>query len=130
MPVERDYHLRWQAFLLWFRLALVPFQSNADIDDASPAMMNEMFFEGLPGTDAKKLLAALGYWIPSLTRGSPELVKAQSSAVGWKKLSPASSRLPTPWPVACLILNQLMLMGHRMAAQAAALTWCGSCMCK
>ena len=42
------------------------------MDEALTREMNEMFFEGLPGTEGRKQLAALGYWIPFLTRGSNE----------------------------------------------------------
>ena len=52
-PIERDYHNRYQAFLRWSQLAQIPAQSNEEIDDALTLMMNEMFFEGSPGTDAR-----------------------------------------------------------------------------
>ena len=97
--MERDYHNRCMTFLRWCQLAQMPSQSNAQIDDALTAMMNEMFFEGSPGTDAKKYLAALGYWIPSLTRGSPELIKTQ---IIRRWMEEAFSGVLTPTnPLAC-----------------------------
>ena len=101
----------------------MPITTVADIDEALTLLMNESFFEERPGTDGKKMLAALGYCIPLLTRGSPELVRAREAAVGWKKLSPAHSRLPTPWPIVCLLIARLVMMQCFEAAQAVALTF-------
>ena len=99
-PVERDYRNRYQAFLAWCRQAGMPCSTIAEVDFVLTTLMNEMFSEGLPGTDGRKQLAALGYCIPFLTRGPPELTRARVASLGWKRLSPANSRLPTPWVVA------------------------------
>ena len=114
---------RYRAFLKWCEVARMPISSIDEIDEALTWQMNESIFDGAPGTDGQKQLAALGYCVPCLTRGSPELIRARAAAVGWKRLSPVCSRLPTPWAVACMIINQLILMGHRVAAQAAAVTF-------
>lgn len=123
VPVERDYRNRFLQFTTWSRQANMPTSTVADIDEALTLLMTESFFEGRPGTDGRKMLAALGYCVPILTRGSPELVRVREAAIGWKKLSPAHSRLPTPWPVVCMLINQLASMGHLEPAQAVALTF-------
>ena len=122
VPVERDYRNRYLQFTTWSARASMPTSTVADIDEALTLLMNESFFEGRPGTDGKKMLAALGYCVP-LTRGSPELVRAREAAIGWKKLSPAFARLPTPWPVVCMLIHQLIKMQCEAAAQAVPLTF-------
>ena len=87
---------RYTGFLAWCRAAHLPHSTVTEIDEALSQQMNENFFDGAPGTDGRKQLAALGYWIPFLKRGSPELTRSHAAAAGWRKLSPASSRLPTP----------------------------------
>jgi hypothetical protein len=123
VPVEKDYRKRHLQFRTWSARAGMPTSTVADIDEALTYLMNESFFEGRPGTDGKKMLAALGYCIPLLTRGSPELIRAKEAAIGWKKLSPAFSRLPTPWPVACMLIHRLVQMQCYEAAQAVALNF-------
>ena len=91
-PVEKDYKNLHRAFEAWCRTPSLPVSTVAEIDEALTLQMNESFFEGRPGTDGRKMLAALGYCVPILTRGPPKLVRAREAAVGWKKLSPASSR--------------------------------------
>jgi len=123
VPVERDYRNRYLQFTTWSKRANMSTSTVADIDEALTLLMNENFFEGRQGTDGKKMLAALGYCVPLLTRGSPELVRAREAAIGWKKLSPAFARLPTPWPVVCMLIYQLIKMRCEEAAQAVALTF-------
>ena len=104
-PVEREYLNRYTAFLAWCRAARLPCSSVTEIDEALTMQMHENFFDGAPGTDGKKQLAAHGYWTPFLKRGSPELTRSHAAAAGWRKLSPAFSRLPSPLIVAFMIFN-------------------------
>ena len=71
VPVEKDYRTRHLHFVTWSIRAGMPINTVAGIDEALTLLMNESFFEGRPGTDGRKMLAALGYCVPTLTRGSP-----------------------------------------------------------
>ena len=77
-----DYRNRYLQFTTWSARANMSTSTIADIDEALTILMNENFFEGRSGTDGQKMLAALGYSVPLLTRGPPELVRAREAAIG------------------------------------------------
>ena len=70
-PVGRGYKKRRYAFLPWCLQARMPLTTAAHIDGALTLQMSESFCDGLPGTVGRKQLAALGYCVLFLTRGSP-----------------------------------------------------------
>ena len=112
------YQTRVAHFMNWaaaLRLAVAPI---AMMDVAVPWHMDEQYHEGAPGSDASKILAALGALRPELTRGAHELRRAHRAAQGWMRLSPAVARMPIPWVAVLLIVNDLVARVFRVAAQA------------
>jgi integrase len=118
-----DYVDRVARFLLWASSLGLQVATIQLLDETAALYMNEEFFEGAPGTDASKLLAALGHQRQDLSRGATQLVRAHQAARGWRKLSPAKSRLPLPKLVLVLILNSMIRLGYVVAAHTTMLTF-------
>ena len=55
--------------------------------------------------------------------GARLLVRAHNAAHGWRRLSPARSRLPLPWLITVMIINALLWLGHAAAALATAIAF-------
>lgn len=120
---RRDYLERYQKFMAWVSGLGLTIATVDDLDLAVTWYMNEEFFEGAPGTDASKLLAAMGHWVVQLSRGAPQLTRGHLAARGWRRLSPATTRLPLPWLCVLLIVEQLMLAQAVDMAVATVLTF-------
>jgi hypothetical protein len=77
-----DYVDRVARFLLWASSLGLQVATIQLLDETAALYMNEEFFEGAPGTDASKLLAALGHQRQDLSRGATQLVRAHQAADG------------------------------------------------
>eukprot|EP00971_Amphidinium_carterae_P320701 6374256-Amphidinium_carterae.1 len=97
-------HAHWSA---WVKRNHRKVDTVAQVDGATVEYMNHEYRAGRRGYQSSQLLAALGYILPMLTRGAPQLVRARQAARGWLKLSPNHSRLPIPWPAVAGIIHQL-----------------------
>lgn len=110
---RRRYQLEYEQFLRWAQAHRRPTTTAQQLDVSLTAYMNELYFQGGIGSEATKLIAAVTFMRQDLRRGSQQLPRSIQAARGWVRLSPSHSRLPTPWPLLCLILRQLALQ-HRV----------------
>ena len=106
-PSRRRYQLEFVQFLRWSSLHGHRTTTVGQLDVALTAYLNELYFRGYIGSDATKLIAAVAFMRPDLQRGSHQLPRASQAARGFVRLSPAHSRLPTPWALICLVMEQL-----------------------
>ena len=83
----------------------MPATAVGQLDTALTAYLNELYFRGYIGSDATKLVVAVAFMRPDLRKGSQLLPRATQAARGFVRLSPAHSRLPTPWALLCLVLS-------------------------
>ena len=81
---------------------------------------HELFFEGHDSGDAWKILAALAHFRLDIQPKLSNLPRAVRAARGWTRLAPARSKLPMPWPVACLLIQQMIEHKRFQAALATA----------
>ena len=80
--------------------------------------LNESFFDGEAGHVASKILAAVAHEWAGTTKGMKDTSRAVQGSRSWHRLSPATSRLPLPWLVVILLINEMIRLGILAAAQA------------
>eukprot|EP00959_Pyramimonas_sp_CCMP1952_P216230 4522530-Pyramimonas_sp.AAC.1 len=71
--------------------------SAADVDKAAVGYLHVMFNEGKHLTYANRLIAAIAWMRPEISRhGQLRLPQAKQAAVGWRNLAPPKSRQALP----------------------------------
>ena len=84
----------------------------AEVDRNVTLYLEEMFYEGEDVSTAQYVVASLLYHVPSLKPPQMSLLpRAKQSLKGWRKISPARSRLPAPWEVVCLLGRHAVRLG-------------------
>ncbi|CAK0808579.1 unnamed protein product [Prorocentrum cordatum] len=118
-----DYQRRQAAFSLWACQRGHSLATPAEVDKALALFFHEEFLDGGESSDAWKLMAALAFARSDLGPRQGRLPRAARAAKGWSRLAPPRSRLPPPWPVACLIVETLCRRGLVVHAWLTALTF-------
>ena len=96
----------------------------AQLDQAMCDRINQMFFNGQDISEAQTLVAATRYHRDDVSKTS-QLTRCAQALRGFNKLEPAQGRLPMPYPVLCMIVQDLWQQ-HRQIALWLLLTW-GAC---
>ena len=87
------------------------------VDRMLSEYFDELYMDGEAADLGEKTLAAFVYHNQHYGKGlGCQLVGARQALRGWRRLRPASSRLPLPVEVVSMLSNQLQLMGHWEAA--------------
>ena len=120
---EANYRSKLDNLLTWCRERCLSHHTLAQLEHALLRWMHELFYDGDYSHEGSTLLAALVYLRDDLSKGAPELPRARAALKGWQKVAPARSRLPPPWCVACLMINDMARRGHHACASATALTF-------
>ena len=121
---ESSYAETYHDFLSWCKIRRLPHRSLTSLDLAALTWMHDSFGQG--GTPAE--VSTYPARVHSLlaegqSRGAPELPRSRMGLRGFQRLAPARSRLPLPWPVACLMIEWLIKMKRVQSAMATALTF-------
>ena len=122
-PTRDDYERRRQAFSQWAAQRNISLGTPTEVDQALVLFFHEEFLDGGESSDAWKLMAALAFVRPDLATRLGRLPRAARAAKGWSRLAPARSRLPLPWPVVCLIVEEMCNRGLVVYAWLTALTF-------
>jgi len=76
--------------------------TEAQIDEAAVFYLHWRFFAGYDSSDGIKLPAGFQHIHPQFSkRGALHLPRCARVFRGWKRLAPAHSRTPPPWPLMC-----------------------------
>jgi len=92
--------------------------STADqLDAALVAYMDYLFWHQQPSALGSKILAAVKFLIPQVSRlGSQGLPRATRASVSWGMLMPGRQRLPLPWIALAAILGDMISTNGFIAA--------------
>ena len=83
-------------------------------DAAVATMLDYMYLDGRKVHEGQKLLAAVLWYHPQLTRNAGgRMAVARQSLRGWRRLDPSTGRLPIPLPVVHMIATWLMATERR-----------------
>ena len=80
--------------------------SDVELDAVLCQKMNWMFFEGQSAEEGSRLLAALKFFLPEVSRLGPGSLPRTTRALGsWRKMAPANQGMPMPFVVLCAIVG-------------------------
>jgi hypothetical protein len=98
--------------------SLLAFPSiESEHDALLEEMLNELFMDGEDLSMGNTLVAAVGFFLPYLSkRGGGRLPLTGQALRGWKVLCPPRSRLPLPWEVVALLVMELLDRGSKEIA--------------
>ena len=122
-PTEESYLHRVVNFYRWCDRMGTNHDHVDELEVSLLMWMEEQFFEGESVQTGTSMFAAIMYTRVDLKRTQHALPRARTALRGWKKLAPPKSRLPLPWVVTALIVNQLAYEGEMEAAVLTALTF-------
>ncbi|CAK0804177.1 unnamed protein product, partial [Prorocentrum cordatum] len=117
---RRDYADRVSKFTGWATSVRLPIGEVPELDVALVTFFNQLFFDGYPSEEATKYMAALAHCRAAPGRLQVAFPRAARAAKGWARLVPPRSRLPLPWPIACLMIDWMLDAGETTAAAATA----------
>lgn len=109
-PATREeYALFFEKVRLWELLHLGrEAVGEHEMDWVLTSLFDEWFLEGHTYAMASKCIAATCFFRPHFGRGAGcHLSGARQALRGWRRVEPAASRLPLPWPVVAAIANRL-----------------------
>ncbi|CAK0831704.1 unnamed protein product [Prorocentrum cordatum] len=117
---RRDYEARVSKFETWASSVQLPISDATEMDSALVTFFNQLSFDGYPREEATKYMAAPVHFRAAPGRLQVAFPRAARAAKGWARLVPARSRLPLPWPIACLMIGWMLNVGEAIAAAATA----------
>ncbi|CAK0790921.1 unnamed protein product, partial [Prorocentrum cordatum] len=117
---RRDYADRVSKFTARATSVRLPIVEVPELDVALVTFFNQLFFDGYPSEEATKYMAALAHCRAAPGRLQVAFPRAARAAKGWARLVPPRSRLPLPWPIACLMIDWMLDAGETTAAAATA----------
>jgi hypothetical protein len=106
-----DYRRRLAMFMQWCFLGSLKTDSIPELQRAVLLYLEVLYFDGELIHEALRLMASLVFLRDDVTRGCGNLPRTSVALAGWRRLAPARSRLPVPWPVACLLASWMMTRG-------------------
>ena len=114
MTAEK-YREMYDSFSAFLRHRGVPPPLDEGQWDAAVAtMLDYMYLDGRKVHEGQKLLAAVLWYHPQLTRNAGgRMAVARQSLRGWRRLDPSTGRLPIPLPVVHMIATWLMATERR-----------------
>lgn len=112
-PARKNYMVVLAFFAMYLRGVTLEKATPSEVDSAAVEYMEESFLDGEPASCGSTLMAALGWARPAFQGVGRQLLPRSSVALkGFRKLSPAHSRLPLPLVVAAGLAMQLAAMGE------------------
>ena len=105
----RDYSRRLGYFIEWARGAGKRWASYPELDETLCEYFDERFFAGWTSDEGAKVLASLAYHDPQLHKAVNLMLPRASRALrGWTKVGPADQRLPFPWCLLVLVIEDFV----------------------
>jgi hypothetical protein len=82
------------------------------VDQELCQFLEEQYYEGEDISLAQYTVASVLFFNPSLkAHGNAALPRVKQSLKGWRKLCPTRSRMPVPWEVTCLLVQDMIGLG-------------------
>ena len=116
---EKDYRARYDKFVKWAEKSRLEIDPVSVLDGTLLLWAHENFFEGETADEGSKLVAAIMYCKYKSSKNVKLLPRIRAALAGWRRLAPARSRLPLPWPVAAMIVDYLIPKLRSMAVATA-----------
>ena len=120
MLTQLRYRLASNAFRSFCDTRGLALSTPVDLDLAMQCYLEDLFLSGEGLFVARNAVYGEAFVRELDLRDRAVLRRSRDSLVGWKKLSPESSRNPLPWVFACLIALHLCLHCGRPGIHAAA----------
>ena len=93
-------------FVAWTREFGHRWSTDVELDAVLCQKMNSMYFEGGAADDGSRLIAALKFFLPEVSRlGSCSLPRTTRALNAWRKLAPSFQGMPMPFVVLCAIVG-------------------------
>ena len=104
-------------FMQWCQRSRLDWTTDTEIDGLMVMYFDKLFWLGTPSADGSKALAALKFFLPSLSRlGAGNLPRAHRALTCCTKLRPGQQRVPLPLIVMTAILGFLCRQGEIVVA--------------
>ena len=114
---ETDYERRHDEFLDFAARYVLPLKKTDQLDVALVEFCDHLYMNGEDSTAGDKLKASVEYYSPDYSRhGVLRLPRFAKSRKGWKKLSPAQTRLPALEEHKLAITGDMMHRGKKEMA--------------
>ena len=110
---------RYNKFLVWATQVRLACDPESTLDTIFLVWAHEQFFEGEAADEGSKLLAAVMFCKYKGSKDVKLLPRTRAALTGWRRLAPARSRLPLPWPIAAMLITYLMEKKHGYAVATA-----------
>ena len=103
-----DYVRHVREMVEWCRLNRFDWETEEELDLLVVTYFDEFFWHGVSGSEGSRILAALKFVMPHVSRGGLwHLPRTHRALTSWLKHSPPKQRLPLPWIGLCAILGYL-----------------------
>ena len=104
-----DYRRRMAEFVLWCQGEHNTWTDDLQLDALLVSFFDVKYMEGAPVDDGCKTMAALQFMLPAFARrGSGHLPRANRALRSWRKHGPSRQRLPLPFVLLVLVLEQML----------------------
>ncbi|CAK0795667.1 unnamed protein product, partial [Prorocentrum cordatum] len=120
-PTRADCERRQLAFSRRAQQRVASLATPPEVGQALVQFSHEEFLDGGESSDAWKRVAAPAFSRPELPTRQGRLPRAARSAKEWSRFAPPRSRLPLPWLVGCLFVEELSRQGLAVDAALTAL---------
>ncbi|CAK0893680.1 unnamed protein product [Prorocentrum cordatum] len=117
-----QYSKMWKSLQDWAEHRMLPLSPPSALDATLAEYLECLYFEGHDAGMGTKVIAAVGFFVPEVSRHGPaRLPRARLAAQGWLRLSPLRAGLPIPVEVVAAIAVAMCARGERRAAAGALL---------